>query len=759
MKTYSIQITGIVQGVGFRPFVYQTAIQEGWKGSVSNGLDGVRIVLNANDLEEAKRILSIVLDGAPKLSMVENSEIEEISNESFEEFRIIESCDTGSTTIPLTPDYALCQDCRNEIRSPKDRRYAYGFTTCTNCGPRYSITESLPYDRERTTMESYLQCPICSDEYNNPLDRRHYSQTNSCSDCGILLNLIDLSTGAEIKEMNLIDQVARQIEEGHIVAVKGIGGFLLMCDAKNDTTLLKLRNRKHRPSKPLAVMYPDIEQVECWYELGNEERDMLLSSQSPIVLLHKSKRSNLAESVAPGLNSIGVMLPYAPLLQLIIDRVGKPLVATSANLSGSPIIYRNGDIHQLDSVADYVLLHDRAILIPQDDSVVRFTSKYKQQIILRRSRGWAPNYLLAKDSLKAIDGTFATGAQMKSAFSFVEKGRCYTSQYLGNLDSWHSQEVYQKVVDHLFKVTGFSPKITLKDQHPAYFGNEIAGTLHAEYLSETESYHHHRAHFAALLGEKNLLESKQAVLGFVWDGTGLGEDGKIWGSESFTYQNGEINHLENLGYFPVISGDKMSLDPRLSLLSIRHTLGHEPATFSSSFSETEFKVFVKQIENSVFSTSSMGRLFDAVYCLLTGISNNSFEGAAAMCLEAMAIKPDDFDFPDIQYEPQPLGALFNQVMNWYSQGVTAPRIAWLFHYTLTDWVEHQAKKYNCQHLAFSGGVFQNALLVDLIIEKLSDNFSLNFHLELSPNDENIAFGQLMLHLLSQRYDGPSNCNE
>jgi hydrogenase maturation protein HypF len=752
LHTYSIRLTGIVQGVGFRPFVYQSAVKYGLKGTVSNGSEGVSILINTKDKKDAIQFLDLILESAPKLSVIEKHEVKRVTTKTFKDFTIVESTALESPSLPLTPDYALCDDCREDLRSSDNRRYRYGFTTCTNCGPRYSIIQELPYDRERTTMRPYTQCDVCQQEYGNPLDRRHFSQTNSCLNCGIHLQLRDLSSKQTINAADdeAIDHAVRLIQDGKILAVKGIGGYLLLCNAVDEEIVRKLRDRKHRPNKPLAVMYQDVLAVESAVELSDCEREMLLSVQSPILLLRKKTDIALAPGIAPGLDSIGVMLPYAPLLQLIIDGVGNPLVATSANLTGSPIIYEDEAFSALSSIADYALLHDRRILVPQDDSVVRFSAQYQQRIILRRSRGWAPNYLPAKDTLNELDGCLATGAQMKSAFALVKEGRCYISQYLGNLDSWHSQEVYRSVMSHLSKVTGFVPNVIISDKHPAYFGNEFAAEAERKASNSLSQAFHHRAHFAALLGERELLNSKHTILGFVWDGTGLGEDGQIWGSETFSYSNGSITHQNNLGYYRVITGDKMAMEPRIPLLTLSHKLGRVEGRVKKLFTSTEWNVYNQQLEMEGLRTSSMGRLFDAVFCLLTGKERNTYEGESAMLLESMAQRSEHFKRLAFSLNTDPIDVIFSQVLHWYDGRLPSQEVAWLFHRALVDWIAFQAETLQASHLAFSGGVFQNALLVDLLHEQLSKRFSLYFHKELSPNDENIAFGQLILHLIENR---------
>jgi len=426
MQTWHIHMGGLVQGVGFRPFVYRLAHDMGITGTVSNTCSGVHIHATATQ-DQLEAFYKKLVTTPPPHAIITQHEAHPEALQAFTDFSIIESEREQSPNLLLTPDYALCEDCRNELHNPRNRRYHYPFITCTHCGPRYSIINALPYDRCNTTMAPFEPCAKCEAEYHNPRNRRHYSQTNSCPDCGIALHLFN-NQGEEIctEPECMIVMVKDALLNGHIVAVKGIGGYLLLCDATNFFAIKLLRERKARPAKPFAVLYPDSRMAAADVELRPVEAGELQSPAAPIVLcrlLPQPASGICAEQLAPGLGKLGVMLPYAPLLELISKAVNRPLVATSGNISGAPIIYQdNAALEYLGEIADFVLTHDREIVVPQDDSVVQFTRHTRQRIVLRRSRGMAPNFLPAP--LQLQEPTVATGAEMKGSFALWQAGRC-----------------------------------------------------------------------------------------------------------------------------------------------------------------------------------------------------------------------------------------------------------------------------------------------------------------------------------------------
>ncbi|MEL6194739.1 MAG: carbamoyltransferase HypF [Bacteroidota bacterium] len=746
MKTWLIRIRGIVQGVGFRPFVYQRAHAHQLAGYVSNGSEGVSIGFQAST-EQAETFYHEIITEAPPISRITSHQIEETDTQFFDTFEIRESQQAAVNQVLFTPDYALCGDCRRELRTPTDRRYAYPFITCTNCGPRFSIIRALPYDREHTTMDVFSMCPTCEEEYHNPLDRRHYSQTNSCKECGIKLHLTT-AKGKELHfqtEEELLLHITFLWAKGNIIAIKGIGGYLLTCDAQNQEALITLRKRKQRPGKPFALMYPSIEGLKDFH-LSACERKELENEVSPILLLKPKDSLALPTEVVEKVGKVGIMIPYAPLFQLLLDHYQRPIIATSGNISRSPIIFRSEDEGKFEGIADYVLGNDREILIPQDDSVICYSPVYQQKIILRRSRGLAPNYFYQELNLPE-QNVLACGADLKSSFTFLHEGNVFISQYLGDLSYYDTQQAYRQVLAHFQNVLGKRPTVILHDLHPQYSSTFLAGELAKELGVQTHAFQHHKAHFAAILGEHELLESKENILGVVWDGTGYGEDKEIWGGEFFLYENKQIERKTHLSSFPILGGDKMAREPRISAFS----LCPEEEIIREKFSATELKIYDQLSQRAYQATSSMGRFFDAVAALLGICDVQSYEGEAAMKLQAAAEKfSGTTEAYEVLLENGQIQTthLVHQILKDIRKGLAVEEMAFKFHLSLVEMVRLTADYLKCEKIAFSGGVFQNTLLVDLMIQQLGKNYTLHFHKQLSPNDENISFGQLMLYQLT-----------
>ena len=831
MRTFHIHIEGQVQGVGFRPFVYQLARSLGIPGTVSNGLDGVHIFFNATE-GLAQHFYQKLLIETPQRAKILHHSMAGVEPEFFTNFEIVESSQEGQANLLLTPDLGLCDDCRRELHDPDDRRFGYPFTTCINCGPRYSIMQRLPYDRVRTTMAPFTMCQSCQSEYDSPLTRRHFSQTNSCPNCAVELQWspplppleggscqLCLSDAGKVTDINFrsasppsrggrggdpaISLTLNALAAGQILAIKGIGGYLLICDATNPAAVPTLRERKHRPSKPFALMYPNLEILKNDAYVTETEVAAFGSIESPIVLcrLLENPASGIdVNGISPHLNRIGAMQPYTPLMELILSKWQKPIVATSGNLSGSPIFFEDEKaLTQLNGFVDGFLVNNREILLPQDDSVVQFTPVHGQRIVLRRSRGYAPTY---------IHGSFpdwqasvlAMGADLKSTFSLQHAGNTYVSQYLGDLESYDTQENFEKTLWHFLRLFDARPERVIVDMHPAYFssgkGREIAdGGQRAADGGQIEvlEVQHHVAHFAAVLAENELLTSEEPVLGVIWDGTGWGgfqssvresavrspqsaegnvqvavepdatglpTDGlptadwrpptEIWGGEFFLFENGTFERVAHLDYFPHFLGDKMSREPRLSALALCHDLPEAEPLLRPHFTEKEWEFYQKMLTRpGSLRTSSMGRFFDGVAALLDVQSKSSFEGEAAMRLEALASRFDKFSKFVKSYPPSAKLILKN-ILTDLQAGVDKSEIAFNFHLSLARWVGEMAEQQGVRRLAFSGGVFQNALLIDLIISELGKKFKLYFHKELSPNDECISFGQLAVDYLKSR---------
>ncbi len=762
MQTWHIHIKGQVQGVGFRPFVCLLAQQFQLTGWVNNDVDGVHIEFNSVK-QKATDFLKTILEKPPILAQITAHELTEVSAKTFSYFNIKISQHKGKPNLLLTPDAAICADCTNELFDSDNRRNAYPFITCTNCGPRYSIIQRLPYDRPFTTMDTFKMCPNCRKEYKNKTNRRYFSQTNSCPDCPIQLNLFDTKQQAITATTSaIIDSICSFWETGKIVAIKGIGGYLLTGDASNESVVQVLRQKKHRLSKPFAVMFPSLKLLKKELVANKKEQELLTSISAPIVLLKNKKTSDtLAPSIAPNLDYIGALLPYTPLYQLLLKKFDKPIIATSGNISNSPIIYDNKKaVNELSSIADFIVTNNRKIVVPQDDSVVKFTHFKQQKIILRRSRGYAPTYISAtlNFSSKTI---LAMGAMLKSTFSLAHQSNCFVSQYLGDLDNFDTQENYKHTLHHFLNIFQTQPEIILIDKHPQYPSSIYGQELVAQFNLPSSVIQHHEAHFAAILGEHNLVDSQQPILGIIWDGTGLGNDGHIWGGEFFVYQNYQFERRHHLDYVDFILGDKMAKEPRISALSFCWDITEAMPILKEKFSKIEWSIYHKLLEKgSALKTASIGRLFDAVASLVGILDKQTYEGEAAMLLETKALQyyqknglSANFSFFDENKDNFNFTTkhILRLLLTDLRQEASKEYIAAHFHFLLVKYIENIAINQNIRQLAFSGGVFQNGLLVDLIIHHLGDKFDLYFHKELSPNDENISFGQLVHYHIK-------NCN-
>ncbi|ASU33132.1 carbamoyltransferase HypF [Mucilaginibacter xinganensis] len=757
METFHIHVNGIVQGVGFRPMIYHLAKKLNLKGYVKNDSNGVNIFFNAS-ASEAIGFLKRIKLAAPAKSKIIAAELFRVPDQIYFDFTIrVEDNKASGKQVLLSPDTATCPNCLAELNDAKNRRYRYPFITCTECGPRYSIMNSLPYERHNTAMQAFTMCKSCRDEYKDINSRRFFSQTNSCTDCGMKLMLYnDATTIISTDTETILSRIKNNLQQGEIIAVKGIGGYLLFCDANNAQAIRTLRARKYRATKPFAILYPGIKSVQRSFELNDQEKELLKSPAAPIVLLVPKPwaLNELAvKEIAPGLQQLGVMVPNNPLLELIGNDFGKPLIATSANISGSPIVYDDDDaLNYLFDIADFVVSNNREVIIPQDDSVVQVSKYTHQQLIFRRSRGYAPSFLDYRP--KTNQCILSTGAFLKSSFTLSVNGNVFVSQFLGSAESFESQQMYRQTLKYWLDMYEAKPKIIVTDMHPGYFSHKYAFEFAEKFDAKVKLIQHHEAHFAAVLAENKLIKKEEPVLGIIWDGTGLGTDRNIWGGEFFKYENNQMDRVNHFNYFPTIAGDKTALEPRIAALCILAESEHQPSGLKEKFTIAEFNNYHALIKNANLFTSSAGRIFDAVASLLGLCDKQSYEGEAAMYLQrAAALYVDENAFNmDGSYikeweadGPVPTAIMIRNILADVASGKSTYYIAAKFHYSMVCLIGGIAERLSINHICFSGGVFQNALLVDWIKTKYANKYQLYFHINLSPGDENISFGQLVYH--------------
>jgi len=746
LKTVKILISGQVQGVGFRPYVFKLALKLALKGQVSNNQKGVIILLSGLNTN-IQKFYNTLIQNPPPVSKINFSTINQIEFQQFSDFKIIPSKKNGKVNLPLTPDFAICDDCKKDIQDKANRRFNYPFTTCINCGPRWAITQSFPFERYHTSIDAFKMCDDCQKEYTSPTDRRCHSQTNTCPTCGISLFLTDnKGEKINIKKHDLFKHLAQLLANNKIIAIKNASGYLLCCNAKNSEAVKKLRTLKNRPNKPFAVLYPSMNFLQNDITLNDKQIESLTSTQRPITIIPlKNYKGKIAlKEVAPGLNQLGIMLPYTAILQLLANELNFPIIATSGNIHGSPIISNNHKaLEKLKNIADYFLQHNLEITHPQDDSVVKFSTIFNQKIMFRRSRGYAPNYF--NTPIKSENKIMAMGAHLKSTIAFYPNDYFYISQYLGNLDSFDVYKRFTKTATDFIHIFEQKPQIILADKHPLYlstqYGKELAQKVQAQFFT----IQHHKAHFAANLGEHNLFDKK--VLGVVFDGTGYGDDTHIWGGEFFDYDNNNLKRIAHLTNFDWLLGDKMSKEPRISLLSLSND--NMLDCVSKKFKRNEFKTYQSLKKTNTLKTSSMGRLFDAVASLLDITDYNTYEGEAAILLEnsisSYNLSKCKSYLSDFKKDISAKEIIFN-IYKDLSDEKSKEEIAANFLYTLATLIIDMAKSNNYVNIALSGGVFQNSILVDMLLALAPSKINLYFHKELSPNDENISFGQMMYYL-------------
>ena len=827
-KTFQISISGVVQGVGFRPFIFNLALKKGLRGDVCNTSSGVIIRINVTDKKAIDDFISEIKKNKPEPAFIENIEIEETGFLYYSDFKILKSKSLGEGFQLVSPDLATCSNCLKDINNRSEkRRFNYAFTNCTNCGPRFTIIKKLPYDRANTTMSDFVMCNECSKEYSDPLNRRFHAQPDACTKCGPSLTVVT-KTGIIQKTTDPISFIAMQLKKGRIIGIKSLGGFQIACDSTNDQALKRLRKSKKRPFKPFALMLKNIAAAKKFYKINKSEKELLISPKAPIVLLKKKLYKNLSPKkenmdlmkktydhishlnsdssfnlrpISPYVsfnnNYEGVMLPYTPLHHLLLKNIDFPLIMTSGNVSEEPISFNNEEaVKKLSGICDYFLMHDRDIFSRFDDSVTKVFRK--KEMLLRRSRGYAPYPIKMNSKLK--DKTIlAVGSEEKNAFCVLKDGYALISQHIGDIDNPDSIDFFKSALNTFYTLFNIK-KIDLyvSDLHPGFKLNTIpSGSIKP---IKTLKIQHHKAHIASVIAENNLNGN---VIGFAWDGTGFGDDQKIWGSEIFIVDENlnfkRIGHLVEkflpggeitikkpyrmaLTYLyyswiktngtllqspdkiyanKKLSNDKGNLDKNF----IEYIKSNFPGLFKLS-SKKEISLLLFQINSGFNSikTTSMGRFFDAVSSAMGLTPVSSFEGEAAISLE-MIIKNKFKDIYDYSYLKKSDSEdhkedfiiddieLFTKIINDILSGKQYGYISSKFHNTLANIILDISIKIrqrsSINNVALSGGVFQNNYLIDKTFEMLENSgFKVYTNYKVPVNDGGISLGQAYLGLKS-----------
>ena len=752
-----VVVRGIVQGVGFRPFVYRLAQEHQLSGWVLNSTQGVVI-----EVEGPRQRLDGFIAGLkaspPPQAVIERVETNLLPPVGYSSF-IVEASREGDEFVLISPDICICADCLNELQNSQDRRWAYPFINCTNCGPRFTIISDIPYDRPKTTMSAFTMCPRCDEEYHNPADRRFHAQPNACPLCGPRLELA--SNGTRPAEAPLrsepIEGVRRLLAEGAIVAVKGLGGFHLACDATNAGAVATLRERKQRVDKPFAVMSLDVDTVRRYCQVSEGEAQLLESPARPIVLLRRKPGSPIAAQVAPANNNLGVMLPYTPLHYLMLGDGATPaplaLVMTSGNMSEEPIAIGNQEaLERLSPLADYFLLHDRDIYVRCDDSVTRLFRG--REAMLRRSRGYAPFPIRLNLELKEI---LACGAELKNTFCLTKGTYAFLSQHIGDMENYETFASYQASVEHFQRLFRVNPQAVAYDLHPDYLATRYALELaEAQGLRRVPVQHHH-AHVVSCMAENGV---DAEVIGVALDGTGYGTDGHIWGGEFLLADCRRFRRLGHLKYVPLPGGDVATKRPyRMAVSHLLSALGEEaldlPLELWAQIGEAELALVRRMMAAKVNCplTSSCGRLFDAVSALLGVRGVVNYEGQAAIELEMLAAEGVDeaYDWSrpssyPIIIDPAPV---LRGVVSDLRRGVDRAVISAKFHNTIADIIVGVSRaareRTGINRVALSGGVFQNMYLLGRTLDGLErQGFEALIHHQVPANDGGIALGQAVI---------------
>lgn len=763
-------IRGVVQGVGFRPFVYNLAKSLGLSGYVLNSSSGVTIEVEGAE-PEIQHFLDTVRDHPPLLAQITEFQLMEIPAQEESDFAIRPSLVQDDEFVLVSPDMATCDDCRRDFGDPTNRRYGYPFTNCTNCGPRYTIVQDIPYDRPNTTMAGFDMCELCRAEYEDPADRRFHAQPNACSRCGPGIVLVPSSEPLPDTEDFLATKdtalpslraTRKLLHNGELVAVKGLGGFLIACDARNDASVRLLRERKRRSAKPFAVMARDLDSVESFCIVTEADRAALESPRRPIVILKRRPQASLSREIAPGNDSIGVMLPYTPLHFLLFsESPNEPsefpaLVMTSGNVSEEPIVTSNTEAHaRLRKIADWFLFHNRDIYMRADDSVMRIFEG--EERVLRRSRGYVPGPV---DLGMPLHELLACGADLKNTFCLTKGQYAILSQHIGDLENYETLRFFEETLANLKKLFRVEPRAVAYDLHPNYRSTRLAMALP---LDRKIAVQHHHAHIASCMAEHRL---RGKVIGVALDGTGFGIDGKIWGGEFLVAGLAGFQRHAHLRYVALPGGDAAVRQPwRMGLSYLRDAFGSGPLPemeFLRGISNKDISVVDAMIARRIHSTatSSCGRLFDAVAAMLGLGQGVTFEGQAAIALESIVLSgvEDHYEFVIGGAEPAEID--MRPMMLAIARDITAGRpasyIAACFHNTVAAVISGVClrirQEEGLRRVCLSGGVFQNMYLLERSVRNLRrEGFEAYLHAQVPPNDGGISLGQAVIanELLNQ----------
>lgn len=744
-----ITVEGIVQGVGFRPFVYGLARENGLGGFVLNDSAGVTI-----ELEGERRALDNFVQSlqkqAPPLAMIEKIACDIVPPRGECRFEIVASHAESDRRALISPDTPTCEDCLRELFDPSDRRYRYPFINCTNCGPRFTIAKDVPYDRGQTTMAGFEMCAACAREYHDAADRRFHAQPNACSKCGPQVRLLNVR-GEEIMESEPISHAAYLLRHGGIVAVKGLGGYHLACNAFDEHAVRRLRSKKRREDKPFALMAPDMKAIKGVCFVSDEEECLLRSVRRPIVLLPSYGASPIAGEVAPGHRTLGWMLPYTPLHHLLLADTGLALVMTSANLSDEPIAYKDTDaFHRLGGIADYFLVHDRDIHMRCDDSVVRIIGR--QELTLRRSRSYAPQPIRSAASF--VEPLLACGAHLKNTFCLAKDRHVFMSHHIGDLENYETLTSFEQGIEHFKKLFDIVPAVIAHDLHPDYLSTQYALKLDGV---KTIGVQHHHAHIASCMAEHDL---SAPVIGVALDGTGYGTDGTIWGGE---FLRADLAGFKRRAYFRKVAlpgGVAAIRQPwRMGLSYLLDALCQDPHGLKlpgwQEIPAKQMELVASMIARGVNSvqTSSCGRLFDAVASILALRHEVNYEGQAAVELESVAAEGIADSYPFAIGDTLPwsidMRPMIKQIVRELQMKVTARQIAAKFHNTLVavilDVCERVREFDGLSSVCLGGGVFQNAYLLERVVPALrASGFSVYRNLKVPLNDGGVCLGQAVI---------------